>query len=721
MIQFNENNQTFILSTENTCYAFKIAHNKYPVHLYYGKREDLDITYCEEATNFSVIPSGEEIFSLDAAMLEFSGFGIGDYRTTSIKITGKCNNGDSCFIYCGYKIMDGNIRIDGLPYAKNGSGIETLEIKLYDKILSCNLYLYYTVYPNCDVIVRSAKVENLGASEVFIENCASVCLDLKGSDFDVISLSGCYAKEMQRNRTPLFFGSQKVFSRRGATSHNFNSFMAICEKTANYDKGNVYAVNLLYSGDFVTEAETSYVSLAKSEYTLTRIQTGINSENFSYKLGYNEVFHSPQGIITYSGNGFNGISDNFHKFIKNYILPRNSSVNPIVLNTWEGCFFDIDEKKLLGFARECAEIGIDTLVVDDGWFGHRNNDKSSLGDWFSNDEKFPDGICEFAEKVRACGLNFGLWIEPEMISVDSELFKRKPEWVLGNPNRNLSFGRNQLVLDMANPAVIDYLKDVLGKLFRETKVSYIKWDMNRNLSEVGSVYLPCDRQKETSFRYMQGVYSLLQWFKKEFSEITLETCSGGGGRYDLGMMCFSSMIWCSDNTSPKNRVYIQNGALIAYPSCVMSAHISNPNGICDDIDELKYRYAVSVQGQLGFEMDISKVSKETKNLIKELIIDYKQIRDVISNGQYSVLLSPNETEFSAFSYKSEKEIFVDMVRVGQPNVTSTTLKLLNAEPNATYVEHYSGAKVSGKSLIDGIKVETGTDERFNLLLHYIKD
>ena len=342
MIKYNEKNQTFILNTEKTCYAFMIAHNKFLVHLYYGDRKNAHWQYCEEATNFSVVPNGEEIFSLDTVMLEFSGFGVGDYRTTSIKMSGKCNNGDSSLIYCGYKIFDGITTIASLPYAKSGTGVETLEVKLYDKTLCCNLYLYYTVYPDCDVIVRSAKVENLGANEVFIENCMSVCLDLKGNDFDIVTLSGCYAKEMQRNRNPLFFGSQRVFSRRGATSHNYNPFMAICDKNSNYDNGKVYAVNLLYSGDFVTEAETSYVSLAKSEYTLTRIQTGINSENFSYKLGYNETFHTPQGVITYAENGFNDISRNFHKFIKKYILTNDLSVNPIVLNTWEGCFYDID-------------------------------------------------------------------------------------------------------------------------------------------------------------------------------------------------------------------------------------------------------------------------------------------------------------------------------------------------------------------------------------------
>ena len=721
MIEYNDKTKTFILNTDKTCYAFMIAHDKFPVHLYYGDKDNVKLQYFEEETNYSIVPDGEEVFSLDTAMLEFSGFGVGDYRNTSVKITGKCNSGDTCFIYCGYKIFDGIVNIDGLPCAKNGNGVKTLEIKLYDKVLSCNLYLYYTVYPDCDVIVRSVRIQNLGASEVFIENCMSVCLDLKGSDFDVITLSGCYAKEMQRKRNPLFFGSQKVFSRRGATSHNYNPFMAICDKNADYDNGNVYAVNLLYSGDFITEAETSFVSLAKSEYTLTRIQTGLNSENFSYKLDCGETFDTPQGIITYASNGFNGISDNFHKFVKKYILPNSSRVNPIVLNTWEGCFFDINEKKLLSFAEECSEIGIDTLVVDDGWFGHRNNDKSSLGDWFANNEKFPDDIGEFAKKVRANGVNFGLWVEPEMISIDSELFRRKPEWVLGNPNRSLSLGRNQLVLDMANPAVIDYLKDVLGKLFRETEVSYVKWDMNRNLSEVGSGYLPCERQKETSFRYMQGVYSLLKWLKEEFPDIILETCSGGGGRYDLGMMAFSSMIWCSDNTYPKNRAYIQSGALSAYPSCVMSAHISNPDGVCEDIDELDYRYAVAVQGQLGFEMDISKVSKTTKNRIKELIADYKQLCDVISQGEYSLLFNPDESEFLSFGYKTDKELFAVIIRVGSVNETAIILKLLNADANATYVERYSGKRVSGKSLIEGIKVKTGKDEKFNLLLHYIKE
>ena len=721
MIKYNAESKTFILNTNETCYAFKIAHDKFPVHLYYGDKENPNLNYSEEGVNFSIVPNGEKVFSLDSSMLEFSGFGVGDYRTTSVKIRSRKNNGDTCFLYSGYKIFDGARAIDCLPYAKSGNGVKTLEIKLRDETLNCNLYLYYTVYPDCDVIVRSAKVENSGTDDVSVENCMSLCLDLKGNDFDVITLSGCYAKEMQRNRNPLFSGSQRVFSRRGATGHNYNPFMAICDKGTDYQNGNVYAVNLIYSGDFVTEAETSSVSLEKSEYSLTRIQTGINSENFAYKLSCNEIFDTPLGILTYSKNGFNGLSENLHKFIRKYLLTAHSTARPIVLNTWEACFFDIEEEKLLRLARECANVGIDTLVVDDGWFGHRNDDKSSLGDWFSNDKKFPDGIGKFAEKVRACGVNFGLWIEPEMISADSELFKKKPQWVLGNPNRALSAGRNQFVLDLTNPEVIDYLKNELGKLFIKTGASYIKWDMNRNLSEVGSVYLPRDRQRETSFRYMLGVYDLLKWLQTEFPEIILETCSGGGGRYDLGMMSFSSMIWCSDNTYPERRAYIQNGALSAYPSCVMSAHISNPDGVCEDIKELDYRYAVAVQGQLGFEMDLSKVSDEMKNRIRELIADYKQIRKVISGGRYFVLYSPYESEFSVFGYATEMEIFVDIVRVGQAKEACAAIKLFDVDPNATYTERYSGNRITGKCLVDGIKIETGKDEKFNLLLHYIKD
>ena len=395
--------------------------------------------------------------------------------------------------------------------------------------------------------------------------------------------------------------------------------------------------------------------------------------------------------------------------------------NPIVLNTWEGCYFDIDEGKLLDFARECKKMGVDTLVVDDGWFGCRDNDKSSLGDWFVNDKKFPSGIDVFAEKVRACGLELGIWIEPEMISADSKLYRNNPEWVLGNPNRTLSMGRNQYVLDMANPAVIEYLKKTLNELFCKTKVSYVKWDMNRHASETGSLHLPSERQGETSFRYMQGVYALLEWLKKEHPNIVLETCSGGGGRYDLGMMAYSSLIWCSDNTYPKKRAYIQGGALLAYPPNLMSCHISNPNGACEDIKELRYRYAIAAQGQLGFEMDISKVSEETKTEMGALIEDYKRLREVVTNGKYAALLEPDESEFFACSYSNEREIFVDIARVGAAKERFVTFKLPSAEKNAAYTERYSGAKALGQDLIEGVKIETGSDERFCLLLHYVKE
>ena len=304
VIQYIEDKKIFVLYTENTCYAFKIAHGKFPVHLYYGNRKNAVFHYEEEAVNFAPVVSGEDVFSLDAAMLEFSGFETGDYRTTSVRVNGRHNNGDTCFTYCGYRIIKGVVPVPGLPYAKEGENTETLEVKLCDKVLGCNLYLLYTVYPDCDVIVRSAKIENISAEEVLVENCMSLCLDLQGHDYDVVTLAGCYGNEMQKQRNPLFFGSQRVFSRRGATSHQFNPFMALCMKDADREHGSVYAVNLIYSGDFVTEAEVSSVSLEKEVRTYTRLQTGIISDKFKYRLDLNESFTSPQGILTYSDAGF---------------------------------------------------------------------------------------------------------------------------------------------------------------------------------------------------------------------------------------------------------------------------------------------------------------------------------------------------------------------------------------------------------------------------------
>lgn len=711
-IRFLKDRQQFVLTTKNTAYAFEILEGRYLVHDYYGKKKSDIEKYEPYVRSFSPnLPQFPMKISPDTMPLEYSFFGSGDFRTTALKLKCADGSGVTDFVYDSYKIRSGRVAIDGLPHARAAENTKTLEVILKDDFSGCKLHLYYTVFYDEDVIARHMSLENNGKAPVTVEKCMSLTLDLKGINYHMLSLYGAHMFEVNLQRTPLMHGNMSYGSRRGASSHFYNPFMALCSPDATEEKGDVYGFNLVYSGSYLNEVETEY---AKH----TRVQLGLGSECFSYTVEPKERFDSPEAVMTYSAKGIGKMSRNFHDFIRNRILPPVAlKPHPVVLNTWEACFFDIDEEKLVRFAEKSAAHKFDMLVMDDGWFGKRNNDLAGLGDWYPNPEKFKNGLAPFVKKIHEKGIKFGIWIEPEMVNPDSDLYRAHPEWSIHVEGRTGLESRHQLVLDMANPDVVDYLIESFSKVFDGVEIDYIKWDMNRSICDFCCPSLPADRQGEAGYRYMKGVYRLLAWFGEHFPNTIIESCSGGGGRYDLGLMQYGFQIWTSDNTDPYHRIRIQSSAMMAYPAATMSCHVAQPYHWGNFADHIKthedkmrsldFRYKVAVGGMLGYELNILETPDDYNAEINRQIAEYKTFEDVTRLGDYFNLYSPYANTYSAYYYASKdrtKLLLSVLQRKDCKGGMTKTLKLKEAIADATYVEQRTGKTYTGKELHAGITV-----------------
>ena len=698
-IRFIKEANRFVLNTKNTTYAFEIVFDRYLCHTYYGKKTNKLPASEMKCLSFAPYMADlDETKSPDVFLQECSFYGSGDFRPNALRLNTD-GTGVTDFVYKSYRIFKGRRELDGLPAARADESTRTLEITMVDSVSKCKLKLYYTVFAETDIISRYMVIENKGKKSVKIEKCMPMMLDIPRSDMDMISLYGGHIKEVNFQRAPLHHGIQSVYSNRGASSHQYNPFIAICDRNATDERGSVYGFNFVYSGSFLDEVDVD-------QSGRTRVLMGLGSDCFSYTLESGESFCSPEAVMTYSANGIGKMSRNFHKFIRNNIMPPVSlEPHPVVLNTWEACYFDIDEDKLVKFAVEAKKTGFDMLVMDDGWFGKRNHDRAGLGDWFENRDKFPDGLASFVKKIQAEGVKFGIWVEPEMVNPDSDLYRAHPEWALRVEDREPLRSRHQLVLDMSNSDVVDYLIALFDKTFEGIHIDYFKWDMNRHMSNVGSSVLPADKQGEVFFRYMKGVYRLFDWFSKRFPSTVIETCSGGGGRYDLGMMQYGIQIWTSDNTNPYDRTRIQASAMLAYPAATMSCHVSNPH---EDMRSLDYRYKVAVGGMLGYELNILNMSDEVKREIAKQIAEYKTFEDVIRLGEYYNLAFEANYPYSAYyyTYRENSEILFTVIeKSGCKKGSTKLLKIRSAIAGATYTDQRTGKVYSGEELRAGLRVE----------------
>ena len=690
MITFNKKTSIFTIETENSTYAIKID-NGFLLHAYYGKKiSGDDLTYLTRHREFgfaSINPEREKLSYMDYIPFEFPGDGLGDFRETALAVTSNEGHNGIEAKYVNYKITKSAPVLKELPCVF-GKGAETLEITTHDSVLNVDVILYYTVFSGIDAIIRSTKVINLSENPVKIKKCFSFSMDMDNENYEMISLHGSWARERHIDRHEINMGLHQIKSHRGESSHQEHPFLAVLQKKADWNTGNVYGLNFIYSGNFVANVQ-------RNQFDSLRIQMGINPENFLWTLNKNEEFESPQAVSVFSDKGLNGMSQNFHSLYRNHLIRSkyNHKMRPILINNWEATYFDFNTEKILDIAREASKDGIEMLVLDDGWFGKRNFDDSSLGDWFVNEEKLPGGLTYLAKEINKLGMKFGLWFEPEMISPDSELYKNHPDWAIQIPHRKPGLSRQQLVLDITRPEVLDFQYNQIKKILSSANIEYIKWDMNRQLCDIGSILLEGEKTGEFFHRYVMAVYEFQNRLVTDFPNLLLENCSGGGARFDPGMLYYSPQIWCSDDTDAIERLQIQEGTALIYPLSTMGAHVSVcPNHAVGRVTPFKTRGYVALSGTFGYELDITKLNSAERSLIPSQIALYKKFNPLIREGIYYKIASYRENmEYDSWMNINEdkSEALVTFIQVmNHPNMKTRMIKLTGLDSNAVYEVSY---------------------------------
>lgn len=696
-IEFNANN--FHLYNDRISYCIRITELNDLIHTYWGKRinnTDIDFCYCRRNSPTVCDAVGGDNYSLEAMPLEFPYYGTSDMREPAVivELANGCNVTEPR--YSSHKIYPGKPKIPGLPavYAEQDNECDTLEITLADTNAGFEIILFYTIFNSFDAICRNVEIKNLSDTHIYIDKLCSASVDFMSDDYNYIHFYGAHCKEKQVEVCPVHKGSQGFESRRGISGHYENPFMVVADKNADEDNGNVYGFSLVYSGNHSFKIESD-------NYEMMRIQLGINPFNFRWKLECGESFYSPEAVLVYSANGLGDMSRTYHKLYRTRLCRGEwrDKARPILLNSWEAAYFDFDEEKLLNFAKKGQETGLELFVLDDGWFGRRNDDTTSLGDWYVNRKKLPHGIDGLANQVNEMGLKFGLWFEPEMISPESELFKKHPDWVFRVPGKTPNIARNQYVLDLTKDEVCSYIIKAVSDILNSANIEYVKWDMNRCMSDVYSADVAPDRQKELMHRYVLGLYGILEELTTSFPHILFESCSSGGGRYDPGMLFYMPQVWASDNTDALSRINIQYGTSMAYPASTMGAHTAAaPQG--GRMTPLAFRSTVAMAGVFGYELDITKLSEDEINEIKSQVIYYKKIRDIVLFGDLYRLTDCHDT-YAAWMYvsaDSSKALVSVVTTVRHAADARKRIKLKGLDENAVYV--YNDKEYSGSVLMN---------------------
>ena len=647
-VKVNEKNLEFHLYNENISYIFNVLDDQTLGHLYFGKkikhRDSFSHFVQVTEAELPISPNCSDIkrgYSKDVIRQEFPSFGNGDYREPAIVIKQENGSRITDFTYHSYEIVKGKPKLSGLPatYVEDENEAITLNIFLKDNLINTILTLSYTIFKNYDVISRNSHLKNYSKETLTVERCLSSSLDFKESNFEIVHLSGTWSRERHIETAKINHNSRFVIeSKRGTSSAMANPFIALKRPNTTEFSGEVYGFNLVYSGNH-------FESIEKNQFNSLRVSLGINPFNFSWVLKENEEFQSPEAIMVYSDSGFNGMSQNFHKLYRERLSRGywKDKARLVLLNNWEATYFDFNEEKILNIATKAKDLGVELFVLDDGWFGDRNHDRAGLGDWWSNLKKLPSGVEGLSQKVEDMGIKFGLWFEPEMVNKDSELYRNHPNWILQAPNRKNTPARNQHTLDLGREDVRNYLFDKISTILNNSKISYIKWDMNRNMTEVWSEILDSDRQGETFHRYMLGLYDLLERLTSAFPKILFESCASGGNRFDAGMLYYMPQAWTSDDTDAVERIKIQYGTSLCYPLSSMGAHVSAvPNHQTNRVTPLKTRGNVAIFGAFGYELDLNKISDEEKSIVKKQIEFFKENRELLLFGDFHRLVSPFE-------------------------------------------------------------------------------
>lgn len=705
-IRVIEQGRNFYLETLRSMYQIKADEYGVLKHIWYGSRTECDMEYLLDYPDVGFSGNIYEAenkreYSLDTMPLEYSCKGIGDYRISAAAITHP-NGSDALDLrFDGYEIKKGKYEISGLPavYADEDEA-ETLEIYLKDTSSDIRVILKYGVLEKKDIITRSAVFCNMGDAPCKITKAFSLCLDIPHGDWDWVHFHGRHTMERMVERRKLFHGVQESSSNRGTSSHQQNPSVLLCSNDCTETSGECIGALLVYSGSFQTKIELTQLNQV-------RMLMGINSECFSWELKPNEQFSTPEVILSYSDSGMETLSHNFHNVIRNNICTGEYKLSerPVLINNWEATYFDFNEERLENIAKEASRLGVDMFVMDDGWFGKRDSDTSGLGDWFVNEGKLKGGLSTLVEKVKSFGMKFGIWFEPEMVSEDSELYKAHPEWAIQIPNRKPTRGRYQLVLDMTRQDVRDYLFRVISDVLSSADISYVKWDMNRSICDWYSAELPAENMGEMQHRYVLGLYELLDRLTTEFPHILFEGCSGGGGRFDAGILYYCPQIWCSDDTDAYERTKIQYGTSFFYPISTIGSHVSIvPNHQTGRITPFETRAVTAMSGSFGYELDLNTLSEEEKNAVIEQNKRFKKYGPLIHNGRYYRLSNPMTDKFAIWSFVSENsgEVLVHgMIFRTEPNMTRYSVKLRGLIPDKKYVVDGDNTIYTGKALMEG--------------------
>lgn len=694
-IQFLSKERLFKIDTIHCSYVMAISDKEgFLGHVYYGPGiHDDDISYFTRVSEYPFSPeklARERCAFLDTFMHEAPGNQNGDFRESSIVITDEENHKEVSLFYKEHKIYAGKPALKGLPATFSSdkkSGTDdcmTLEITMNDPVLELDVIYVYSIFADSDAIMKSVRVINRGSKKLILNKIMSVTFDMPDKDYQMLTLHGSWARERRMEYRTIGHGKQSVGSICGKSSAAEHPFIGITSPNITQTEGEIYGFHFVYSGNFLAQVE-------KNQQDHLRVAVGIHPENFSFVLNPSDEFIAPEVVMVYSASGLRSMTHILHDLYRTHLIrsPYKDCKRPVLINNWEATYFDFNTDKLISIAKEAKNAGIEMLVMDDGWFGKRNDDNTSLGDWFVNEEKLPGGLSYLSEKLDEMGMKFGIWFEPEMVCKESELYRNHPDWMIHIPGREPAPSRNQYVLDMSNPAVVDYVYEMVADILRNAKISYVKWDMNRSLTDLGSTYLSKESQGELTHRYMLGVYELQERLITEFPELLLENCSSGGARFDPGMLYYSPQIWCSDDTDAIERLAIQEGTSLLFPLSTMGAHVSDcPNHVLGRTVPFATRGHVALAGTFGYELDVTKITKEEYDLIPKQIAQYHKYNELIVSGDYYRVASYRENHLFDFygvvSKEKDKALYTYVQVLNRPNYKSRMLQIPGLDVNTKY-------------------------------------
>lgn len=719
-IIYSGENKTFNIKTPNTSYVIGVLSEKYLINLHYGRKID---KYTIDFDNFPVriqafAPKDIKEYNLSSDNLpsEYPCYGGGDFNTPAFCAEYEDGSFLTKLEYEGYEIFKGKKALSGLPatYVESGDEAETLEITLCDSLTGLKAILSYTAFADYDAIAKSVRIVNCGDRKINIKSALSSTTSFFDKDFDFVHLEGAWARERSIQKRPLISGIMEIDSKRVSSGHFHSPFLALARPGATESSGEVYGFSLIYSGNHIEQADVN-------PFDIVRVNVGINPFGFNWILEPGDEFQTPEAVLTYSDEGFGKMSRTYQKLYRTRLCRGKfrDAERPVLINNWEATYFDFNEEKILDIAKKAKSAGVELMVLDDGWFGKRDNDRCSLGDWVVNKDKIPDGIDGLASRIEALGMKFGLWFEPEMISEDSDLYRSHPDWCIHIDGRENTPARNQFVLDLSRADVRDHIVGALSDILGSAAVSYVKWDYNRNITELGSAKLSAERQRELPHRYILGIYDVLERVTKAFPDVLFEGCSGGGGRFDAGMLYYFPQYWTSDDSDAVERMYIQYGTSMVMPSSAMGAHVSAvPNHQLGRTTPLDTRGNVAMAGQLGYELDLNTLSDEEFEAVKEQIKKYKSIRKIVHKGDMYRIKSPFEGRSCAWEFvKDDTVVLMYYTLFARCSLGRTCVKLSGLSEKAEYINEETGSIYTGSFLMNvGLYFEDGKDFESKVLI-----